>query len=107
MYDTVRYILLGLLFVSLFGLWIWSKRQAARQGPLGPNPGSSFKILHKRWVDQKTGVCLVEADEKTFLMAYTVGGGVSWQPIEKAKPAPEGSVNRLTNKSILPGPDRK
>jgi flagellar biogenesis protein FliO len=107
MYDTVRWILLVLLFAAMFGMWLWSRRQARLQGPLGSNPGSSFKILQKRWVDQKTGVCLVEADEKTFLMAYTVGGGVSWQPLEKAATAPEEPVNRIATKSILPAPDRK
>jgi flagellar biogenesis protein FliO len=84
MYDTVRWILLGLLFAGLFGLWLWSRRQASRQGPLGGNLGSSFKILQKRWVDQRTGICLVEAEEQTFLLAYTVGGGVSWQALEKS-----------------------
>jgi hypothetical protein len=107
MYDTVRWILLVLLFAALFGLWFWSRRQAKLQGPLGNNPGSSFKILQKRWIDQKTGVCLVEADEKTFLLAYTVGGGVSWQPLEKAAPVLEEPVNRLTTKRILPPPNRK
>src|SRR5258708_39014822 len=107
MYDTVRWILLGLLFAGLLAVWIWSRRQAARQGPLGANPGSSFKVLQKRGVDQRTGVCLVEAEDQTFLLAYTVGGGVSWQAIEKAVPAPEEPTNRLADKSILPGADRK
>lgn len=102
MYDTVRWILLGLIFAGLFGLWLWSRRQAARQGPLANHLGPSFKILQKRWVDQKTGVCLVEAEEKTFLLAYTVGGGVSWQPVEKVVPIAEEPPNRLINKSILP-----
>ncbi len=106
MYDTVRWVLLGLLFVGLLSLWLWSRRQAARQGPLGPNLGSSFRILQKRWVDQKTGVCLVEAEEKTFLLAYTVGGGVSWQPVEKVIPAPEEPINRLNTNKILPKNDR-
>jgi flagellar biogenesis protein FliO len=83
MYDIVRWIILGLLFAGLFGLWLWSRRQAARQGLFGNTLGTSFKILQKRWVDQKTGVCLVEAEDKTFLLAYTVGGGVSWQILEK------------------------
>ena len=90
MYDTVRWILLGLLFAGLLGTWIWSRRQAGRNGPLGSNPGSSFKVLQKRWVDQRTGVCLVESDEQAFLLAYTVGGGVSWQALEKK----EAGVNR-------------
>lgn len=107
MYDTVRYVLLGLLFLSLLAVWLWSRRQAGNLGPLGANPGSSFKILQKRWVDQKTGVCLVEAEDKTFLLAYTVGGSVSWQPLEKAAPTPEEPINRLSNKSLLSGPDRK
>jgi hypothetical protein len=85
MYDTVRYVLLGLLFASLFGLWLWSRRQAAAgRNPIGTNLGPSFRILQKRWVDQKTGVCLVEAEDKTFLLAYTVGGGVSWQVLDKS-----------------------
>jgi flagellar biogenesis protein FliO len=83
MYDIVRWIILGLLFAGLFGLWLWSRRQAARQGLFGNTLGTSFKILQKRWVDQKTGICLVEAEDKTFLLAYTVGGGVSWQILEK------------------------
>jgi hypothetical protein len=107
MYDTVRWILLGLLFVGLFGLWLWSRRQAAGHGPLGSNPGSSFKVLQKRWVDQRTGVCLVEAEEQTFLLAYTVGGGVSWQVLEKPAVAPEDSSGRLVIKGILPKTERQ
>lgn len=107
MYDTVRWILLFLLFASLLGVWIWSRRQAQGNAPLGTHPGSSFKVLQKRWVDQKTGVCLVEAEDKTFLLAYTVGGGVSWQPLDKVAPAPDEPVNRLSGKNILPGPERK
>jgi len=106
MYDTVRYILLGLLFASLLGVWIYSRRQAKGQGPLGYNPGSSFKVLQKRWVDQRTAVCLVEAEDQTFLLAYTAGGGVSWQPLNKpaADPAKEAekAPGRLTTPRILP-----
>jgi len=98
LYDTVRWILLVLLFGSLFGVWLWSRRQAKGMGPLGPTAGSSFKVLQKRWVDQKTGICLVEAEEKTFLLAYTVGGSVSWQPLDKAAPAHEPQVNRVATK---------
>jgi hypothetical protein len=103
MYDTVRWILLGLLFAGLLGLWLWSRRQAARQGPLGANPGSSFKVLQKRWVDQRTGVCLVEAEEQTFLLAYTVGGGVSWQALEKpASKDGAKTAGRLKSGSLIP-----
>jgi hypothetical protein len=102
MYDTVRYVILGLIFAGLFGLWLWSRRQAARQGPLGNNLGASFKVLQKRWVDQRTGICLVEAEEKTFLLAYTVGGGVSWQAVEKTIATPDEPINRLATKSLLP-----
>ena len=84
MYDTVRWVILGLLFAGLFGLWLWSRRQATGKGLLGNTLGASFRILQKKWVDQKTGICLIEAEEKTFLLAYTVGGGVSWQVVEKA-----------------------
>ncbi len=88
MYDIVRWILLGLLFVGLSGVWLWSRRRASGQGLLGGGAGTSFKVLQKRWVDQRTGVCLVEAEEKTFLLAYTLGGGVSWQVLDKAAPTP-------------------
>ena len=84
--DIVRWTLLVLLFAGLLGVWIWSKRKAAAEGLTGGASGSSFKVLQKRWVDQRTGVCLVEAEEKIFLLAYTVGGGVSWQPLDKAAP---------------------
>jgi flagellar biogenesis protein FliO len=97
MYDTVRWILLGLLFAGLLGVWLWSRRQNSRTGPLGSNPGSSFKVLQKRWVDQKTGVCLVEAEDQTFLLAYTVGGSVSWQPLEK----PASSIDKDRAKDSL------
>src|SRR5271170_3981964 len=107
MYDTVRWILLGLLFAGLFYAWWGSRKQAARNGPLGLHAGSNFKVLQKRWVDQRTGVCLVEAEEKTFLLAYTVGGGVSWQVVEKAVPAPEPTSGRLNNKSIFPDAGRQ
>jgi flagellar biogenesis protein FliO len=102
MYDTVRWILLGFLFVGLFGLWLWSRRQASRQGPLGSNPGSSFKVLQKRWVDQRTGVCLVEAEEQTFLLAYTVGGSVSWQALGKKADSAEKDIVTTTNRLNSP-----
>jgi hypothetical protein len=108
MYDTVRWTLLGILFVGLFGLWFWSRRQAAGKNILGAAIGSSFKILQKKWVDQKTGVCLVEAEDKTFLLAYTVGGGVCWQAVEKkaeSSKEPTKEVkpkNRLKSSSLLP-----
>ena len=106
MYDTVRWILLVLLFAGLLGTWFWSRRQATRNGPLGSHPGSSFKVLQKRWVDQRTGVCLVEAEDQTFLLAYTVGGSVSWQPLEKPAPDPakeaEKPANRLNSPRIFP-----
>ena len=107
MYDTIRWVLLGLLFAGLIGVWIWSRRQAAGKNPLGSNLGPSFKILQKRWVDQKTGICLVEAEEKTFLLAYTVGGGVSWQVLDKSAAdtikEPETSAERPNSRR--PGAD--
>src|SRR5476649_475674 len=107
MYDTVRWILLGLLFAGLFGLWLWSRRQASRKGPLGSNPGSSFKVLQKRWVDQRTGVCLVEAEEQIFLLAYTVGGGVSWQALEKASVGTDKLVSKPASPVTLPDPAKR
>jgi hypothetical protein len=96
MYDSVRWVILFLLFAGLIGLWFWSRRQAAAPGPLGGAPGSSFKVLQKRWIDQRTGVCLVEAEEKIFLLAYTVGGGVSWQALDKA-------ASRVDKSALSPG----
>jgi flagellar biogenesis protein FliO len=109
MYDIVRWIILGLLFAGLIGLWLWSRRQAASRGPLGTNLGASFKVLQKRWVDQRTGVCLVEAEDQVFLLAYTVGGGVSWQALDKAAPSTEKervkdsvkTTDRLSSASLL------
>ncbi len=88
MYDSIRWVLLVVLFVGLAGLWLWSRIQAKRLGLPAGVAAPLVKILQKRWIDQRTGVCLVEAENKTFLLAYTVGGGVSWQPIEKSAPAP-------------------
>ena len=106
MYDIVRWTILGLLFAGLFGTWFWSRRQAAGKNLLGATIGTSFRILQKKWVDQKTGVCLVEAEDKTFLLAYTVGGGVSWQQVEKSKKSsdkePVKAKNRLKSASLLP-----
>jgi len=103
MYDTVRWILLGLLFAGLLGLWIWSRRKASRQGLLGASIGSSFKIVQKRWVDQRTGICLVESEEQTFLLAYTIGGGVSWQALKKTPSDSKKTSNGHRAKStILP-----
>jgi len=108
MYDTVRWILLGLLFAGLCGLWLWSRRRASRQGLLGGNIGTSFKVLQKRWVDQRTGVCLVEAEEQTFLLAYTVGGGVSWQALGKTASDSKKISNGLgTQSGILPEAARR
>ena len=81
MYDSVRWVILGILFVGLFGVWLWSRRQAAERRALGKEIGASFRILQKRWLDKGTGVCLIEAEDKTFLLAYTAGGGVSWQEV--------------------------
>jgi hypothetical protein len=107
MYDTVRWILLGLVFAGLLGLWFWSRRKASRQGLLGGTIGPSFKVLQKRWVDQRTGVCLVEAEEQTFLLAYTVGGGVSWQALKKTASDSKKTSNRLGAKSLLPEAARR
>jgi hypothetical protein len=83
MYDSVRWVILFLLFAGLFALWVYAKRQAGlRQGPTGTTTGG-FKVLQKRWIDQRTGVCLIEANDKSYLLAYTVGGSVSWQPLDK------------------------
>jgi len=103
MYDTVRWIILGLLFVGLFGLWLWSRRQAARHAAPGSGLGASFKVLQKRWVDQRTGICLVEAEEKTFLLAYTVGGGVSWQAVEKPATTPAKDALKTVERNNSPG----
>ena len=100
MYDSVRWVILGILFVGMFGVWLWSRRQAAERRALGKEIGASFRILQKRWLDKGTGVCLVEAEEKTFLLAYTVGGGVSWQEVEPK--AEEPATNRLEGKFQFP-----
>ena len=86
--DIVRWTFLVLLFAGLLGVWVWSKRKAAAQGRSAARPAASFKVLQKRWIDQRTGVCLVEAEEQIFLLAYTVGGGVSWQALDKSAPKP-------------------
>jgi hypothetical protein len=102
MYDVVRWIILGLLFAGLVGLWLWSRRKAAGRGSLGNNLGTSFRILQKRWIDQRTGICLVEAEEQVFLLAYTAGGGVSWQVLDKAAPKAE----QKSEKTSVTSPDR-
>jgi hypothetical protein len=86
--DAIRWVILVLLFAGLLGAWIWSKRQARLAGSAAKAGGSNFKVVQKRWLDKSTGVCMVESEGQTFLLAYTVGGGVSWQPIVK-KPATE------------------
>lgn len=102
MYDSVRWVILGILFAGLLGVWLWSRRQAAGKRVIGQNLGAKFSVLQKRWIDQKTGICLVESEEKTFLLAYTVGGGVSWQAVDKAPAVEEETNNRLKGKSIVP-----
>ena len=106
MYDIVRWVLLGLLFVGLFGAWFWSRRYAAGQGPLGATLGGSLKILQKRWLDQRTGVALVEAENQTFLLAYTVGGGVSWQPIDKTVGGTKITSAPLSEPAVSADPKR-
>jgi hypothetical protein len=103
--DVVRWIILVLLFGGLFALWLWSKRQARIAQRLGKNPAAGFQVTQKRWLDQRTGVCLVEIDGQGYLLAYTVGGGVSWQPVAK-KPAAAPEIDSpktpaLTFESIL------
>lgn len=102
--DVVRWIVLVLLFAGLFGLWFWSKRQARQNNPRGKNPNAGFKVTQKRWLDQRTGVCLVEAEGQSYLLAYTVGGGVSWQPVAKIPAEADGievPQGPLTFESIL------
>jgi hypothetical protein len=98
--DTIRYVILGVLFAGLFGLWLWSRKQAALRNPLGKDLGASFRIKQKKWLDKGTGVCLIEAEEKTFLLAYTAGGGVSWQEVEPKAEVPP--ANRLVEKFQFP-----
>lgn len=100
MYDIVRWIILGLIFAGLFAAWYWSWRQKRQDQGTG-NAGSTFKVLKKRWVDQRTGVCLIEAEEQTFLLAYTVGGGVSWQPVDKVTPDFEKTLSRINTNAVL------
>jgi hypothetical protein len=85
MYDVVRWVILGLLFAGLIGFWFWSRRHANVRTRTG---GGLLKISQKKWLDKGTGVCLVEIEDERFLLAYTAGGGVTWQPLE-AKEAPE------------------
>jgi len=101
MYDDVRYLILGLLFAGLFALWLWSRKQAAERKAPGKELGASFRILQKRWLDKGTGVCLVEAEEKTFLLAYTAGGGVSWQEVAPKSEEPI-IANRIPAKFQFP-----
>ena len=79
--DAVRWVVLILLFGGLLAAWVWSRRQARLNHAPGRAAAAGFKIAQKRWLDQKTGLCLVEAGSERFLLAYTVGGGVSWQPV--------------------------
>jgi hypothetical protein len=107
LYDIVRWVLLGLLFVALFGTWIWSRRLASGKSSLGNVLGGavsgSLKVLQKRWIDQRTGVALIEAEDQTFLLAYTVGGGVSWQPVEKSPVGTKVTPAPLVETAITAG----
>ncbi len=84
--DVVRWVVLILLFGGLLALWLWSRHQARLNNPAGRAAAAGFKVTQKRWLDQRTGLCRVEAEGQSFLLAYTVGGGVSWQPVA-TKPA--------------------
>jgi len=103
--DTVRLVILGVFFVALIGAWIWSKRLAARKRA-ARTATAGFQVSQKRWLDQKTGVALIESEGQAFLLAYTVGGGVSWQPVAK-QPAdgtepeeePAENFNRLLSEA--------
>jgi hypothetical protein len=85
MYDDVRWIILGLLFAGLVGGWFWSRRHAQIRRK---SPGAQLKVSQKKWLDKGTGLCLVEFEDERFLLAYTVGGGITWQPLE-AREAPD------------------
>ena len=102
MYDVVRWIILGLLFAGLFGVWLWSRRQARLTGPLHKNGASPLRVLQKRWIDKGTGVCLVEAEGETYLLAYTANGGVSWQPLAAKPVAPKAGPSLPSFDSLLP-----
>ncbi len=87
--------------MGLVALWYWSKRHARQSRP-GNSATGSFKVSQKRWLDQKTGLALIEAEGQSFLLAYTVGGGVSWQPVVRqpveADPEPE-DFERIMNEA--------
>ena len=91
MYDIIRWTLLGLLFASLLGVWLWSRRQSLsgclsrREG----GTGAPLRIVQRRWVDYRTGICIVDVEGRSFLMAYTVGGSVTLEPLpSSANPSP-------------------
>jgi hypothetical protein len=84
MHEFIRLTLLALFIGGLLALWVWSRRRTGGVFRRETRAQKTFQVSQKRWIDQRTGVCLVEAEGQSFLLAYTVGGGVSWQPVAAA-----------------------
>ena len=82
MYDIVRWTLLALIFAGLFGFYAWNwYRNYGKAIITGQPLETGFKLIKKKSIDYRTGICLVEANGQSYLLAYTAEGGVSWQPL--------------------------
>jgi hypothetical protein len=82
MYDFVRWTLLFLIFAGLIGFYAWNWYRNYGKAILTGQPvETGFKLVHKKSIDYRTGICLVEANGQNYLLAYTAEGGVSWQPL--------------------------
>jgi hypothetical protein len=86
MYDFVRWTLLALIFIGLFGFYAWSWYRNHGKTLMARKPvEDGFKVIQKRSIDYRTGVCLIEAFGESYLLAYTSDGGVGWQRLGTVK----------------------
>ncbi len=86
MYDFVRWTLLALIFLGLLWFYAWTwYRNNGKTLMTGKPIEEGFKVLQKRSIDYRTGVCLIESYGEAYLLAYTSDGGVSWQHLGAAK----------------------
>lgn len=82
MYDFVRWILLLLIFSGLFGVWLWSQYRSRSCVIINRSAVGPVKVVQKIFVDYRTGICVVESEKRTYLLAYTAAGHVSWQSLD-------------------------
>lgn len=80
--ETIRLLLAVGILLGLGGVWFWVNRGKWELSKILKRSESRLALKENRWINQKTGVGLLEVDGERFMLAYTVGGGLAWQRLD-------------------------